>query len=260
MHPAICRCTDCLWEEIRNGPQREEMIRPRRRLPLDMSLAEAVRIAGTLGRPGKMPGYSYGLDAWECKRGQELMTVAGSACSNCYAMSGWYTLRGAASGMVRRQKSLDHPRWVDAIVRQILHYCKAPPDNYFRWHDSGDLQGAWHLANIVTVCRRTPKVKHWLPTREYGMVEEWVVAGGEVPSNLMLRLSADMYDELPVLPPILKHFYTSTIHRYSGMPVEIDSSDPSLTVECQAHTRGNRCGPCRACWNDEVQNISYVEH
>lgn len=46
MDPAACRCVDCLWEEIRNGPEPPQLAeaRARRRLPLDMTLKEAKEV------------------------------------------------------------------------------------------------------------------------------------------------------------------------------------------------------------------------
>ena len=37
---------------------------------------------------------------------------------------------------------------------------------YFRWHDSGDVQDLDHLRRIYEVCKLTPDVQHWMPTRE----------------------------------------------------------------------------------------------
>ena len=55
-----------------------------------------------------------------------------------------------------------HSRWAEVMAFLIeQNSC-----GYFRWHDSGDLQGQQHLDQIIEVCRLTPDVKHWLPTRE----------------------------------------------------------------------------------------------
>src|SRR5207245_3738499 len=72
-------------------------------------------------------------------------------------------------------------------------------DRYFRWHDSGDLQNLDHLGKIIQVCKNLPRIKFWLPTREYQTVEAYRRLGGRIPSNLCIRLSAHLIDgKLPL--------------------------------------------------------------
>ena len=243
----------------------------RKSLPQAMSLAEAVSIAGTLGKPSKMPGYSYGLDARKCHRGSVMHLVPGSICYGCYALTDFYlTWRAADRGRERREAGLEHPRWVDSMVRQIDHYCVGE-SSYFRWHDSGDLHSVEHLSRIVEVCERTPQVKHWLPTREYEMVAEHRRRRGAFPANLTVRLSALMIDAEPpralpglevpegaiVIPPELWDLPTSTVHT-PGAPNPVEGR---WSVECRAaEERANKCGPCRSCWSPRAANISYPEH
>src|SRR6185295_15468542 len=133
-----------------------EMVKSRRRLPMAMTKKEAEAIAGALGHPSKMPGYSYGISAQKCITGSKLREVPGSVCSGCYAMTDWYrSWRPLLEGHRRRWNGIHHPRWVDAMVRMITTACVGE-HRWFRWHDSGDIQGGWHLRKIVEVCRRTP--------------------------------------------------------------------------------------------------------
>lgn len=233
--------------------------RRRRGLHLAMSLDEARSIAGSLGVPSKMPGYSYGLDARRCHRGREMAKVPGSICRGCFALHGFYaTWRPALIARERRHAGLEHPRWVDAMVRLISHYCTAVP--YFRWHDSGDLQSVEHLARIVEVCERTPAVRHWLPTREYEMVSAFRAGGGELPSNLTVRLSAFFVDTEPVIPSDLADLPTSTVHTAGGRAV-FTAAEKRGAITCRAiEARDNQCGPCRACWDRRVTNVSYQQH
>lgn len=231
-----------------------EVEMPRKRLPMFMSQAEAKRIVGSLGHPSKMPGKSYGLSAWECKTGKKLMGVPGSTCSQCYATKNFYaTWIPVKIAHQRRLDSLKHPRWVEAMATLMKD------EQWFRWHDSGDLQGVWHLENIVAVALRTPHVRHWLPTREYEMVRKWLRAGGVVPANLCIRLSAKMIGDKPRVGPALKSLPTSTVNSVLGRPVQV-SDKRSDSIECRAYTRDNTCGKCRACWMPAVKNVSYHEH
>ena len=183
-----------------------------------------------------MPGYAYNLPAWKCITGVKLQAVPGSVCAGCYAMKGRYRFRNVKEALERRQQSLKDPRWVQAMTLLVTHYSKKVP--FFRWHDSGDLQGPDHLKNIFAVCEATPQVQHWMPTRE-----AWVKRFLPLkPHNLIVRFSAPMVDqEAPSSWP-----HTSTVVT-SGRT-------------CPAPTQDNECKDCRACWDPSVKNVAYGQH
>jgi hypothetical protein len=252
--PPWCRCPDCLLDEVKHGP-----VEPDRRI----TLRRAEMIAGKLGHTTKMPGYTYGLDSHECKRGQKLMVEEGSVCSGCYTLGGFYQFSTSAKSRSYRQKAIHDPRWVDAMVRMIRLRCVGPEKSWFRWHDSGDLAAVWHLRNIVSVAYRTETVHHWLPTREHLMVADYLAlvdddAADRFPENLVVRLSADYLDEWPEFEGRLAALTTSSVHRFTGHPVRGDKANES--IECLAPSREHRCGSCRACWSPNVRNVSYVFH
>lgn len=242
----------------------EMEIPPRRRLPMAMTIKEAQSIAGTLGHPSKMPGFSYGISAQKCQTGGKLRDVPGSVCSGCYAMTDWYrSWRPLLEGHRRRWNGIHHPRWVDAMVRMISSACVGE-NRWFRFHDSGDLQGLWHLRKIVEVCRRTPEVVYWLPTREYEMVAAFL-ATETFPDNLTVRLSAHMIDSEPVFPadlaPVLSLLPVSTVSSVSMYASGVKIVEGKGSVECRAvEARDNRCGECRACWSRDVTSVNYPEH
>lgn len=227
--------------------------------PMTAKIAKA--IAGSLGKTSKMPGFSYGISAEKCQTGGKLRGVPGSVCSACYALTDWYrTWRPLLEGHRRRWQGIHHPLWVRAMVFQIERACRRPEDRFFRWHDSGDLQGVWHLENIAQVCRCTPAVQHWLPTREYEFVAEYLRREYQ-PTNLVIRLSAHMIDTEPVVPPDLAHLPTSTVSTVSRYTSGVAIVEGKGSVECRAVAeRDNKCGPCRACWSTDVNNVSYPQH
>ena len=60
----------------------------------EMKTEEAFKIiGGSLSKPSKMPGWSIGLPARECKTGAKLQKVPGSVCYDCYAMKGCYVFK-----------------------------------------------------------------------------------------------------------------------------------------------------------------------
>ena len=203
-----------------------------------MQLKEAKQITGGLSSPSKMPGYAYNLPAWECVTGVKLQAVEGSVCSGCYAMKGRYRFPNVKDALNRRLNSLTHPQWVEAMTLLVAHYSRKVP--FFRWHDSGDLQGADHLKKIFEVCKKTPAVSHWMPTREAKLLT--LMDPDVVPKNLIIRMSSHMIDQAPV--KFWSH--TSTVVRAGKT--------------CPAQEQGNECGSCRNCWNKEIKNIAYPLH
>jgi hypothetical protein len=210
----------------------------------NMKVSEAAAITGGLFHPSKMPGPAYSLPAQDCKIGSILAKQPGTTCHNCYALKGFYQFPKVHEALVRRLESLSNPLWVEAMVTQIL----SSKTKYFRWHDSGDLQSVQHLRNIILVCLATPKVKHWLPTREYKIVQDYVPQYGMFPPNLVVRLSAHRVD---AAPPTGYGLPTSTVHTHGSS---------HHGEECKAYTRDNKCGNCRSCWNPNVTNVSYLKH
>ena len=121
-------------------------------------------------------------------------------------------------------KSNDNKLWVEAMASLINWYKNK--SNYFRWHDSGDLQGVAHLKKIVEVCNKTPGVSHWLPTREAGFVKEYKNKFGDFPKNLVVRISATMVNGVPHK----SHGHSSTV---------VTSEDLATSHLCQAYKQGN---------------------
>ena len=199
-----------------------------------MKTSEALKLVGGLSKPSKMPGWAYGLPAKECKTGSKLVKVEGSTCHGCYALKGCYVFKVVQEAQYRRLASVKHELWTAAMALLI----NSKKSKYFRWHDSGDVQDEDHLLKIFAVCRLTPSVKHWMPTRE-----AWVKRFLPLkPHNLIIRFSAPMVDqEAPSSWP-----HTSTVVT-SGRT-------------CPAPTQDNECKDCRACWDPTVKNVAYGQH
>ena len=191
----------------------------------------------------KMPGYTYGLSAKRCRTGAKLVKIPGSTCSGCYALKANYFYPSVKIGHSRRLRSINNKTWPAAMIVLINHYEK----NNFRWHDSGDVQTVDHLRKICAVAAGTPAIKHWLPTREAGILKEFKRNGGRIPSNLVIRLSATKGHGAPGK----SHQHSSTVHT-AGVP--------PIGEACNASKQGGQCLDCRACWNSDIMNISYEKH
>jgi len=189
-----------------------------------------------------MPGLSYGISATLCKIGAALAKIKGSTCAGCYALKANYQYPSVKAAHAKRAAGLDHPQWADAMVYLI----GSSGETYFRWHDSGDLQHLQHLINIVKIAEALPAVSFWLPTREKAIVNSYLRAFNAFPSNLVVRVSAAMVDSAS--PAGYDH--TSTVH---------NSAAPE-GFACPASKQGNKCMECRACWNRDIKNVSYLQH
>ena len=196
---------------------------------------EANEIVGGLSAPGKMPCPSINLPAVACVTGSKLAKVPGTTCHGCYALKGRYRFKTTKKAMARRLAALQDSRWVRAMV--VLMEGR----KYFRWHDSGDIQSAWHLKRILEVCKQTPDTQHWLPTREAGLLA--LMDPDVIPKNLVIRLSATKVNgAAPSSWP-----WTSTV---------TDRKDKT----CPAPDQGGKCKSCRQCWTRSIKNVTYAKH
>lgn len=235
------------------------------------TIAETHNAVGGLSEPSKMPWWGFSTPASACKTGSKLRTVPGSVCHGCYAHKGNYAYDNVQRSLANRLRILrrNPTRWSRLMVRAIVARAsrfvptRAVPHPAFRWHDSGDLQGVWHLHAIAAVCSATMRVAyadgttgpvlHWLPSREYGFITEYFEGGGAYPPNLTIRLSAHMIDG-PVPERLAARWglAISSVHTDAGVY-------PEASV-CPASTQGNQCLDCRNCWDPNIHHVSYHKH
>ena len=199
-----------------------------------MNTKEAWTLVGGLSKPSKMPGWSIGIPAKECKTGSKLRLIPNSVCSECYALKNCYMFKVVQAAQYKRLEAIKDPSWVEAMTTLI----NSKKPDVFRWHDSGDVQDVQHLEKIFEVCRLTPNKRHWMPTREAWIKDHMK----DAPANLVVRFSSPMVDQ----GPVKSWANTSTV------------STKSRT--CPAPDNNNECGSCRACWDPLVKNIEYGKH
>lgn len=213
---------------------------------------DAIAATGGLTQTTKMPCKSWSIPVAACQTGWYMAQVKGSICSKCYADKGNYAKYHATIEPAQhaRLAALDEPDfWIAGITALI------GSDPYFRWLDAGDIQSRLHLEMIAEVCRRTPRTKHWLPTREYGTVKEFIAKHGVdgVPPNLVIRLSA-MYIDKPVIIPKslrgIRGITASNVHSKQAKPIG---------ERCAAPAQQGRCDSCRTCWSRDTL-VSYEAH
>ena len=123
------------------------------------------------------------------------------ACQGCYATTGNYRFSNVKAPREFNKKDWERSEWVNDMVSALDN------ERYFRWFDSGDMY-ALELANkIYEVMKRTPWVRHWLPTRMHKFAKyQAIIAKMSALDNVVVRLSSDS-----VLGETIKGDYTSTI-------------------------------------------------
>jgi hypothetical protein len=223
-------------------------------IPLKKIDAQAV--CGSLTQTSKMPCKSSSLPTETCETGFRMAKVPGSICASCYADRGFYsmyqnTIKPAQfarwDAVVQACESDEAAElWVSGMVAMI------GADQYFRHHDSGDLQGLRHLELIAELCRATPHTRHWLPTREYGTVKAYIEKHGRdaLPENLIVRLSAMFPDRGVVIPASLRGIRNITASN-------VHTQNP-IGTPCRAPEQKGECRDCRVCWTNET--VSYQLH
>ena len=207
---------------------------------------------GSLSSPSKMPCYSWSIPAELCKVGSLLRKIKGSTCSTCYALKGNYKRYPNVFKALNRRLDAwksDRPGWIQAMAASI----SKRNNPYFRWFDSGDLQGLEMLQDIVEVCKLTPEVSHWLPTRENAVLTAYVLEFGELPDNLTPRRSAAMIGETlePASKGPLKDIPVSMVHTDEA---------PKGSYACPSSKQKGKCLDCRACWSKDIKQVSYAAH
>jgi hypothetical protein len=215
-------------------------------------MASAQRDYGRVSaRNTKMPGSTFAVHTRHCNVGSKLAKIEGSTCHKCYASrlehmrpsvsQGWESNYLKATRMIAERPE----QWAKAMAFQIHKIAEKTGEAYHRWFDGGDLASLAMLQAIARVCELTPTIKHWLPTREAAIVKAYLRLNS-FPTNLVVRVSSTMIDDKP-----LNYTNTSTVHRHGS---------DFAGLACEARLRGNQCGPCRACWNGAIANISYPLH
>lgn len=208
-----------------------------------------------LSKTSKMNCNSWSTQALDtCPRGKELSMIDGSICSQCYACKGMYRFPSVKNRRIENyaQWQSDSNDWIDSMVLKI-NRTKSP---LFRFFDSGDLTSVEQLDDIISVCLQCKTKQFWIPTRENTIIKNWLELGNVIPSNVNLRISADMVDddETTLREDSIKMGCTTS--RVLFNPEKNDTENI-----CPATIDGSgNCGSCTNCWDKKIKVIVYKAH
>jgi hypothetical protein len=190
-----------------------------------------------------------GIRSWSL---QALDTCPGSknadgslvdACSGCYATTGNYRYPNVKAPRLENREDWQRLEWADDMVKAL------DSDRYFRWFDSGDMYTLALAEKILEVMKRTPWVKHWLPTRMHKFPKfRGVLSEMQVLDNVSVRFSSDS-----VTGEFIEGLHGSVI-----VPTPDHATD-KMTL-CKAYANGGKCSGCRACYDKSVDLIAYPAH
>jgi hypothetical protein len=190
-----------------------------------------------------------GIRSWSL---QALDTCPGSiaapgelvdACRGCYATTGNYRFENVKAPRKHNKEDWQRLEWCDDMVAE-LH-----KDTYFRWFDSGDMYALGLAEKMLEVMKRTPWVKHWLPTRMHKFPKfALVLREMAALPNVSVRFSSDS----------VTGEYTKGLH---GSVIVPNPSDVKKGMKlCEAYANDGKCKGCRACYDKKVKVIAYPAH
>lgn len=190
-----------------------------------------------------------GIRSWSL---QALETCPGSwaspgelvdACKGCYATTGNYRYPNVKAPRLENREDWQRLEWVDDMVKAL------DSDRYFRWFDSGDVYTLALAEKILEVMKRTPWVKHWLPTRMHKFPK-----------------FRQVFTEMMSLPNVMVRFSSDSVHGVyiQGLHGSVIVPDPATLPEgvtlCRAYENAGKCSGCRACYDKSVGVIAYPAH
>lgn len=218
-----------------------------------MLVKEAEKYGKISTRVSKMPGTSYSIDSFACQTGSKLAAIKGTPCSVCYARTIQLLRPSCDKGWkdnLTAWLTSDPIKWVEAMAFMLKRY---NTDGHHRWFASGDLQSLAMLEAIVEVCKKTPDIKHWLPTQERRYLLEYLKAS-DLPDNLVVRVSASRID------PLTNRSKSATVQKEHERFTHTSSVVTSGSHTCHANENDGKCGSCRKCWDFGVPHVSYPKH
>lgn len=228
-----------------------------------MTPKEAWEIIGGLSKTQKMPWYSWSISARKCITGAKLAKHEGTVCNKCYALKGRYMFPKVQNALYRRLHNYNNTnrlKWRNAFILLLKHKHKLSKNkvSYFRWYDSGDLQSVKMLRDINVIARDTPYIQHWLPTKEYKIMKDFILQGYEPCKNLHIKISMPNINQ-EVVETVYKNIIHDKVDKIYHPKISYTTVGAKNTeYECPASTQGNKCGDCRKCWSN--MNVNYPLH
>jgi hypothetical protein len=173
-------------------------------------------------------------------------------CSKCYADNrGFYAMPDTIRVREDNLKIIQDN--IEVFIFFMIAKLNRKKNKDFRWFDSGDILSIEFLKALIEVCKQTPKTRHWIPTTTWNYPNDEFLALLQVLQalpNVILRASNP--GSVPVLSKGLYPLQSVVVN-------ELKKSTKELFY-CPASKQAGKCGPCKACYNKNIETIAYLEH
>lgn len=180
-------------------------------------------------------------------------------CTNdgggCYAMRGHWMYKNTRTTLWNNLYAYrQNPKlFFDSITIQTALF------KFVRWFSSGDIVDAEFFKGMIRVARKNKEVKYLCFTKKYEIVNEYLDAGGRIPSNLRIVFST-WGDFIPENPHNLPMTYVKMNLRGNKAQKEeimkLNSKVPETAIPCVG-----KCYMCQACWSlKKGQGVVFKKH
>lgn len=205
------------------------------------TLSNSKQISGlhfTTKHTGKMEGMvSISTSVTTNERCAKNAQIKGSICEKCFAAKQMKIFPTMEKPMVENQRIL---------TSEILPPEKLPIINnlYFRFEAFGDLNNDIQVINYFNICKKNPRVKFALWTKNPDYIAQAINAGHEKPDNLNIVLSSLFINKERPNP---FSFVDKVFTVYDGETIDREN----VNINCGA----NNCFSCGLCYekNNVVQ-------
>ena len=260
-----------------------------------MNKTQSQNITGSIGKPSKMPGMSYGLPAskaefvpiicmakgwpvplqYGCKIGGALSMVEGSVCFGCYADErGNYTYPSVQIAQTKRLVGLYHPDWVEAMTYML----EVTFDKLFKAALTN------HLDDFVCNEHRMPNSVEYEDLHTMASLDTSYMRwhdSGDILDVWHLHLIYDVAERTPFLRhwlPVQESHHVAKSNRVQPSNLLIRHSSQMVDgpfkkrythvsgvttkgdYSCPASQNNNECGTCRKCWDEDTYQVTYPKH
>ena len=139
----------------------------------------------------------------------------------------------------------------EQLKNDVLDYVKNNRISAFRWHDSGDIISAEHLAVLIDIANAAPRVSFYTYTHNIKLANDFIKAGNKLPDNLIVNISTDA-TAWPIWDAIKDKYMSAGFgfFIYNNLPANVDDITVCPAVDERGKKTGVKCASCGRCLDD----------
>lgn len=206
------------------------------------TLSNSKSISGlhfTTKHSGKMSGMvSISTSVTTNERCAKNAQIKGSICEKCFAAKQMKVFPSMEKPMIENQRILTGSVLPDHMLPVINNL-------YFRFEAFGDLNNYIQVINYFNICKKNPRVKFALWTKNPDYIAQAIAAGHDKPENLNIVLSSLFINKERKNPfPFVDKVFTV----YDADTIESEN----ININCGARN----CFDCGLCY--EKNNVTQI--